>query len=269
MDVTTYITPPGFHLLDAAGTLVDGLAEFFSTCADAEDASSTRRTGGFLFSLAERGLMTARCIEEIVHTQHTATEALQLFNDAGDTQSAACCARLVVHALREHASASAPGHVGLEAYRNEHLLQLATDFLDEEVTRAELHRDHLAKAFLSLSRAEVLHDKGQLYLTDAQRVGEDRRSLGLVGSVLREGLVLPGMGVCKEGICLAKPVSSGPRPSSIPTPRAFRGLPETSQGPPRAGLFSPFNVFGFLHFGVLGPSGSWGQGFGVVGCLET
>ena len=177
MDVTTYISPPGFHLLDAAGTLVDGLADVFSQLADAQEVSRIRRIGAFLFSIAERGLMTAKCIDDLLHAENAATEALQLFNISGDVQSAAFCARLVVHALRAQAIARPMG-VGLEAHgRDRSLLDVATVFLDEEVKRAELHGNQVAQIALSLSRAEIMHDSGRQSHADALKAGEDRNRI--------------------------------------------------------------------------------------------
>ncbi|CAE7804647.1 TTC28 [Symbiodinium sp. CCMP2592] len=176
MDVTTYITPPGFHLLDAAGTLLDGLAESFSSLADAQDISGSRRAAAFLFSVAERALMTAKCTDDLLDAEHAAAESCLLFNVSGDVLSAAFSARLFVHALRAQAFAQPCGRVGLEGGCREHFLDIATEFVDEEIARAELHGNDIPKMVLSLSRAEILCDRRQS-LAGALQAGEEARRL--------------------------------------------------------------------------------------------
>ena len=179
MDVTTYITPPGFHLLEVAGTLVDGLAELFSDLADAKEVSDVRKTGAFLFSVAERGVMTARCADDLLCAENTAVEALQTFNTAGDIRSAALCARLVVHALRAQASACPPGHVDLRAHCSECFLHVATAFLGEELARADLHGNNFAKALLSLLclLLNVFGSFRRLHIRKMERKGVDVASV--------------------------------------------------------------------------------------------
>ena len=172
MDVTTYITPPGFHLLDAAGTLLDGLAESFSSLADAQNISGSRRAAALLFSVAERALMTAKCTDDFLDAEHAAAESYLLFNVSGDFLSAAFSARLFVHALRAQAFALPCGRVGLEGGCREHFLDVATEFVDEEIARAELHGNDIPKMVLSLSRAEIMCDKKQS-LAGALQAGED------------------------------------------------------------------------------------------------